>query len=84
MVSRRASLEDVPNEYFWTGFRREAVHEAHFSFHWQEGAIKRSFDRLPQEEAVSPKVFENGFSFTREAASRAVLGEAEAMTKGVL
>jgi hypothetical protein len=56
----------------WTGSRHKAVHEAHFSFHWRHGAIKYSFDSLPHKQTISPNVFQNGFSFIKEAASRAV------------
>ena len=58
------ALEAIPKRYFCISFKLEAFYEIPFGFNCRNEATND---------------FQNSFSFTREAASPAVLGEVEAM-----
>jgi len=66
----------MPNNFFWTSFKLEAIHDVLPTI-----MVK---PRIHQGKSSFPNFFKNSFSFTRKATSSTILKEAEATPSGTL
>jgi len=74
----------MPNSFFKLTSSFEAIHEAPHVLPLVGEAKKTWLHLASPERSFLPDVFQNRFSFAREAASPAISKEAEAMPNGAL